>query len=348
MPNLYKESKERGNEYRREQLDQILNKIKEKQQKSVARRKEYFKPDFSSKENYVKSMDKYRIDLIKGLGWPMTEYRSNLDVPEADIIYEGEDELGKIYRLNINIMEGMTVYGILFLPKSEPPYTLVISQHGGGGTAELCSGLFDGTQNYNDMTRRVLRKGFAVFAPQLMLWNENFGPEFNRSKIDNDLKQVGGSITSLEVFKIIRSIDYLAAREDMDSSRIGMIGLSYGGFFAIFTSALDRRIKAAVSSCYFNNRLIYNQPDLIWFDSANTFLDAEVCALISPKPFYIEVGKEDELFDVKHAGREFERIKEYYNKLGCSENLKYVEFDGGHELDKCGNAINFLYNELHE
>jgi hypothetical protein len=99
-------------------------------------------------------MGKYRAEFFSMLGWPLTEYFTDLPIPKVVIEFVAEDSLGKIYRLNIEALYEMTTYGLLFLPRSNPPYPLVISQHGGMGTPELCSGLI-GPSNYNDMTRRV-------------------------------------------------------------------------------------------------------------------------------------------------------------------------------------------------
>jgi hypothetical protein len=144
----------------------------------------------------------------------------------------------------------------------------------------------------------------------------------------------------------MRSLDYLISRDDIDNNKIGMIGLSYGGFYTLFTTASDQRIKAALSSCYFNNRFIYDWHDWTWFNSANTFLDSEVGALICPRPLYIEVGKADELFNIKYVEKEFQRLETFYKKLGISKKLRYKEFDGVHELDKDDKGIEFICDSV--
>ena len=45
------------------------------------------------------------------------------------------------------------------------------------------------------------------------------------------------------------ALDYLATRPEVDPSRIGFIGHSYGGRMAIWASAFDERIRASVSNC---------------------------------------------------------------------------------------------------
>ena len=342
---LYQEHKTTGNEYRQKQLLQINELIRQKRDKADVQRSRFFKPDYLSIASYEESTKVYREKFIDMLGWPLTEHSSNMPVPEAEIKYIGEDSYGKIYRITIEIFSGLETYGILFVPKGEGPFPLIISQHGGGGTPELCSGFF-GSANYNDMTRRILKRGIAVFAPQLLLWGEEFGPKYDRRHIDAQLKQLGGSITAVEIFKIIRSLDYLSAREDIQENSIGMIGLSYGGFYALFTAACDLRIKAALSSCFFNNRFVYDWSDWTWFNAGNTFLDPEVCGLICPRYLYIEVGKHDELFDYSNVKKEFEKAESFYKKLGVVENIRLKEFDGGHELDVSDDGIEFLCSKI--
>lgn len=45
----------------------------------------------------------------------------------------------------------------------------------------------------------------------------------------------------------LRGIDFLCSREDIDSERIGVIGLSQGGGLTLATAALDPRVKCAVA-----------------------------------------------------------------------------------------------------
>ncbi len=44
---------------------------------------------------------------------------------------------------------------------------------------------------------------------------------------------------------MVRGVDFLCAREEVDSNRIGTWGMSQGGGFALAVASLDQRIKAA-------------------------------------------------------------------------------------------------------
>jgi 2,6-dihydroxypseudooxynicotine hydrolase len=44
-------------------------------------------------------------------------------------------------------------------------------------------------------------------------------------------------------------IDWLSGRDDVDSQRIGLWGISLGGYYAPRTVAFEKRIKAAIANC---------------------------------------------------------------------------------------------------
>jgi len=321
-------------------LREVHALVRREQRNGDRRRRRFFKPDFASIASYESSVLEYRRKLMKMLGWPLT--KAVRGIPAVSMKPVGEDSLGRISRMWVETLPGVRTYGLFFRPRSRGRLPLVIAQHGGLGTPELCSGFF-GSANYNDMTRRVLGRGVAVFAPQLLLWApDTFGPKHDKDLVDRRLKQLGGSLAALELFRIVRALDYFTSRKDIDSERIGMIGLSYGGFYSLFAAALDTRIKVAVSSCFFNDRKTYDFPDWSWFNSANRFLDVEVGSLVCPRPLYVEVGRKDELFDVRRARPEAKRLAGVYRKLGLARQFRYKEHGGGHELDKADDGINFL------
>lgn len=342
---LYSESPGVGNRFRARMLREVQKMVRCEQGKADLRRRAFFKPDLASIESYTTSSVGYRQKLREMLGWPLTE-RVSATIPSVSIVPIGEDALGTISRVWIATMPGVHTYGLFFRPHGKGKFPLVVAQHGGLGTPELCSGFF-GSANYNDMTRRVLRRGIAIFAPQLLLWDPaTYGPKHEKDTVDRQLKQLGGSLAALELFRISRGIDYFARRRDIDSSRIGMIGLSYGGFYTLFAAALDPRIKVAVSSCFFNDRKTYDFPDWSWFSAANRFLDAEVGALVCPRSLYIEVAKKDELFDVRRARPEARKLAAFYRRLGIADRFRYKEHEGTHELDRADDGINFLCRHL--
>jgi hypothetical protein len=337
---LYQEPPEAGSAHRERFLCQLEALIEREYRAAERRRAEFFRPDLSSIEAYLRSCQPYRERLRTMLGWPLTLLES-ATLPSAREMFVAEDDLGQIFRVWIEVLPGLETYGLLLVPPGDGPHPLAISQHGGLGTPELCSGFF-GSANYNDMSRRVLRQGIAVFAPQLLRWDEAYGPRHDFLQIDRWLKQLGGSAAALELCCLQRILDYIVSRRQIDGERIGMIGLSYGGFHALFAAALDTRIQVAVSSCFLNDRRRYSWGDWVWFDAANLFFDAEVAALVCPRRLVIEVGTHDELFDVHSAAVEARKVRSVYEQLGIPDRFRYTEHAGGHELDTAPSSIHFL------
>lgn len=164
--------------------------------------------------------------------------------------------------------------------------------------------------------------------------------------IDNSLKQLGGSITALEISCIMRSIDYLIKKDYVDETRVGMVGLSYGGFYTLFTAAADPRIKSCIASGFFNDRFAHNWLDWTWKDAGHTFMDAEIGALIAPRGLKMQLGTHDNLFAEAPARKELERLKTFFERAHCPEKLYMEFFDGTHEFSKSEETIDLFMNDL--
>ena len=305
---------------------------------------------FITPQKLAEAPDDYRRAFYEMLGAPLTDYEIHRQTPVTcleDTLVNDNSEC-EIRRLRLAVLGEYTMYGILFLPKnrrSDAP--LVISQHGGAGTPELCSDFF-GDTNYNHQTRRLLARGAVVFAPQLLLWNiETFGDEYDRHRIDNDLKQIGSSIAALEVFGIMRCIDWLVTQPWCNPEHIGMAGLSYGGFFTMMTAAADTRIRSAYVSCSFIDMLKYNIfTDWTWKNSANMFLEAEIAALIAPRAVCFDAGDRDELFGSESSKAEFARLKPFFAAQNVEDHIRLFTFDGNHELNPADDGMEFLFAHL--
>lgn len=332
---IYREEKEQSKRYKEEYVFGIENIIAERQKKAEQIRKEYA-------TNIFENQEKYRNDFKEMLGWPLVDYEPD-GLPEVEMEKLSDEDGYSIFRVRFEILKGLKMTGLFFKMAGDDKKPLVIVQHGGWGTPEKISGFYDDTSNYNHMLERVIKHGVHAFAPQLILWHDDYEVPFDRKAIDARLKRVGSSITALEVFGITRILDYFETQEYV--SNFGMVGLSYGGFYTLFTTAIDTRIKSAVSCSFFNKRDAVSWSDWTWQKSAEKFDDAEIACLVYPRRLCLEIGTKDELFDYKNGLESFEKVKKMCGKHG-TDWVSLIVFDGDHEFCKDDEPIERLVKDI--
>lgn len=314
-----------------------------------------FQPDFFSIANYEASLYPYRKQLEDYFGYPPQKALPG-NITKFEKI--GEDKYSNVYRVWIEVIQGVHAYGIYMVPrnvKSKAP--LIVAIHGGGGNPESICGL-DTRKPYHNFGHEAVKKGYIVWAPGLTILSEYSGddtiPGISRAILDRQLKLLGSSIIGLEIYKIITSTQALIkARSEIDQGNVGMTGLSWGGYFTMYTTALAPFIKAAAVSGNFRDTkavlertkdagslsaLGFEQP----FKSFGYF---QAIGLICPRPCFVQLGEKDELFTVEAAKIEANRSGGFYRKLGIQDRFSFTTHPGGHEFE-IGSILNFFEKTL--
>ena len=320
----YREKQGDTKELKQKYLDGLTSLLESRQDELLRERDEYIKDIFADPE-------KYRKDFAKMLGWPLTEPRER-KIPRATKTELSREEGYTLYRMTFEVLEGLELSGLYFEIDGNDKKPLVLVQHGGLGTPEMISGVYGDTGTYHQILTGVVERGVNAFAPQLMLWAESFGVPCDRRGLDARFKRVGSSITAVEVYGLMRVLDYFEAQENI--STFGMIGLSYGGFYTLMTTALDTRIRSAISCSFFNTREKYPWTDWTWFNSAARFDDAELACLAYPRGLCLEIGERDALFDVRSGVKSYERLEHICKGQGIGTDwVSFITFDGEHEFN---------------
>jgi len=340
---MYKSIIDDGDRYRKKYVEGLTSFVKRKNHEGYQNREAFMPP-----ETFADNIELYRKQYIEMLGINQFESETH---PEPEMSLIGEDADCQIYRVVVYISEEIPFNGLLMIPHGVAKAPLVIAQHGGGGTPELCSDM-NGKNNYNRMVRRLLEKGMIVFAPQLLLWNYEEIVDtrplhhiiYDRRGIDNELKRFGTSITALEIKGIMESITFLSGLDCVEEENIGMVGISYGGYFTLHTMAADVRIKAGYSNACFNDRNQYSWSDWCYKNSGNLFQDAEVAALCAPRKLYVAVGIEDVVFDYKTAIPEGKRVEKYYSAFSCADHFRFDVWQGGHTVISSDEGFEFMFS----
>ena len=124
-----------------------------------------------------------------------------------------------------------------------------------------------------------------------------------------------------------------------------MVGLSYGGFYTLFTAAVDTRIRSSISCSFFNTRDRIGWSDWTWQNSAEKFDDAEIACLIYPRKLWLGAGNADDLFDAEYAAESFAKLGKLCKNVG-TDWVKLLIFDGTHEFYKEDAPILQLIEDL--
>ena len=148
---------------------------------------------------------------------------------------------------------------------------------------------------------------------------------------------MGQTMIGWRVWDIMRAIDWIETRPDLDAQRVGCMGISGGGTCTHFSAALDTRIKAAFVSGYLNtfrdsimsvSHCIDNYvPGIL-----NWAENYDVAGLIAPRRFFSEGGTRDPIFPVAATRESFMRVKKVYEVFDASDLAQQEIFDGVHEF----------------
>ncbi len=126
-------------------------------------------------------------------------------------------------RVAIPYERGATMYGVLRKPWHTPKPAVVILVPGLDSVKEEL-------HNYGD---DFLRRGMAVLAID--------GPGQGEMEFEYPMR------FDYEI-PIKHAIDYLESRPDVDASRVGLMGVSLGGYYVVRAAAFERRVKATISN----------------------------------------------------------------------------------------------------
>ena len=167
---------------------------------------------------------------------------------------EWSDANGRVEAVRWQAPDGLPMEGWLLRPKGEPPYATVMEVHGGpvlhwrpywlGRSASVLM---------------LLRRGYAIFLPN---------PRGSSGRGQAFAARVVGDVGGADTADYLSGIDHLVAAGIADPSRLGVTGLSYGGFMTCWLTTQDARFGAAISvgpaTNHVSHHLLCNIPQ---FDS---------------------------------------------------------------------------------
>jgi dienelactone hydrolase len=146
---------------------------------------------------------------------------------------------------------------------------------------------------------------------------------------------LGQTMLGWRVWEIMRAIDWLQTRRDVDAERVACVGFSGGATCALFAAALDTRIRVALVSGYLSTfrESLMRHPHCIdnYVPGILNWCEMhDVAGLVAPRPLFVESGDADLTFPVEAARRSVAETRRVYQSVHAAENIEHEVFTGGH------------------
>jgi len=258
----------------------------------------------------------------------------------------------------------------LLLPKRNTrPLPVVLALHGHGYGVKDIVGLWeDGSERdtpdgyHKDFAVALCRAGFAVAAPEISCFGERQNDYSYLNTVMGSpvpgtcahsaalASHLGLSVLGLRVHDSLRLVDCLSNRRDLDTHRLGAMGISGGGMHTFFSTCIDTRIKACVVSGYFStfkdSVLAMNHCPCNFVHGLGAFGEMQdLAGLIAPRPMLVEAGTRDPIFPIAAVKSGVTGARNVYSVFGSRENVATDYFEGRHQISGA-KAYDFLAEKL--
>ncbi len=258
---------------------------------------------------------------------------------------------------------GDTIKGYLLIPNNtvaSSPRPGIIALHSTGPGASQTVGLTPKEGRCYGM--ELAQRGYVVLAIDVISAGERVYPGFD-SYYTNEFYNTYPQWSAMDkmIYDHKKGVDFLCSLDIVNSSRLGCIGHSLGGYNSYFLQAFDLRIKAAVSSCGFspmggsNNPYQFARND--WFVHFNPICRDyirtgmipcdmhEIMALCAPRPLFNYSAKNDGVYYPSSTrnnddfgkwnqtvDKALNQVSKVYELLGVPDRFICVQDDGGHDF----------------
>ncbi|NOZ23471.1 MAG: prolyl oligopeptidase family serine peptidase [Planctomycetes bacterium] len=196
---------------------------------------------------------------------------------------------------------------------------------------------------YRAYGREAVEAGFVVLCPAWWGWPgrdghiERVGKRDKCNVIQMAAGMYGVNVIALHIQDGQAALDVLTQRPEVDPTRIGCMGNSYGGRTTMWVTICDDRIRACVPSGCMNT---FRERSLKLSSCALQYLPGvlqygdvpELFSLIAPRPMQLMTGEKDGLITDADRDAMIATVRRAYEAAGASDNLDYALHPGGHML----------------
>ncbi|VTS01268.1 alpha/beta hydrolase family protein [Tuwongella immobilis] len=256
-------------------------------------RETLWKPNFTSPEAYRQSIAANRASLAKIIGITDPRLPASLEYvggPDSPMLQAESPEL-QVFAVRWRVLPGIDAEGLLLEPRGKVLAQVVVIPDA-LQSPEMLAGLTAELPPERQWALRLAEYGCRVLVPTIInrdsrySGNERMNRRTNishREFIYRMAYEMGQHLIGYEVQKVLAAVDWFSRKPD--SPPIAVIGHGDGGMLALFSGALDERIRTTMVSGYFGprNGLFAEPIDRNVWNLLREFGDAAVARLILPR-----------------------------------------------------------------
>ena len=310
---------------REEQRQQIIRYFTSQIAATSAKRDLLWRPDFSSLGAYRASVQKHREHLREMLGL----IEPKLGTPQIQILRE--DANVQVEDVTLPMDSDWSARALVFLPRAGAISAGIIAIPPATESREEFAGVAEGATP-TAWLKTLLDRNVVVAVPITVERTGDHpicrqaGGKDRRRVLWRASFIVGRTLVGMEVQQALAVRQFLAGQPNVPLKPIAIMGEGQGGMTALFAGALDEQFVAVASLDYFQQREnCWQEPvDQVLYGQLNEFGDAEVAALIAPRPFIV-VRPSGNAIPQASVAAEFARAQRFYAGLHAGDKLQTLD-----------------------
>jgi hypothetical protein len=224
-------------------------------------------------------------------------------------------------------LPGFFVTGNLYRPLGDGPFPAILSPHG-----HWAYGRLENT-DVNSAPGRAInlaRQGYVVFTYDMVGYNDS--QQVPHTFSGQREYMWGLSLSGLQLWDSIRSLDFLESLPYVRRDAIGMTGESGGGTQTFLASAVDQRIAVSVPvnmiSLHMQGGCLCENPPGLRLETTNV----EIAATIAPRPLLMISATGD--WTAETLEHEYPAVRGIYNLIDASDRVRAVRITAPHNYNK--------------
>ncbi len=233
-------------------------------------------------------------------------------------------------KILLQASDGLLLPAYVMVPVDLPIPAPALLVYPGHGTIQQTAGLERSSHHASALA--LAQQGYIT----LTIEERGFGElgQVDHVALNNVAQLMGRSWLGITLEDGMRALDYLQTRPDVKPTHIGVTGLGLGGGLAMYTAALDERIRAVVIQNYLSSSV-----DPAMLVDACDFVPglrhyaglSDVARLIVPRPVLYAYPKNRATTHLAHEF--FDRVRPSYEMFSVPDRTRFIEHDEGDDYD---------------